>query len=139
MAETFRRWTRISAPQAREAYARTILVRKATQIWGRAKLPVPTNDELLVWERAGTPRADPAEDVVVSLDVLAYLRELPARQRAVVVLRYFDDLSEVEIARAMGCATGTVKSHAARALRTLRERLNDTVYGDPHAEEGQPQ
>jgi RNA polymerase sigma-70 factor, ECF subfamily len=139
LTETFRRWTRISAPQAREAYTRTILVRRATQIWRRTKLPSPTSEELLVWERAGTTRADPTEDLAVSLDVLSYLRDLPARQRAVVVLRYFDDLTEVEIARAMGCATGTVKSHASRALRTLRERLGDTAYGESHAREGRPQ
>jgi RNA polymerase sigma-70 factor (ECF subfamily) len=136
LAETFRRWSRISAPQAREAYARTILVRKATQIWRRAKLPVPTRDELLVSERAGATRTDPTEDRAVALDVLGYLRELPAQQRAVVVLRYFDDLSEVEIARTLGCATGTVKSHASRALSALRVRLGDTGYGDHAAEEG---
>jgi RNA polymerase sigma factor (sigma-70 family) len=48
---------------------------------------------------------------------------LPARQRAVIVMRYFEDLSEAEIAEALGCRPGTVKSLAARALQTLRTEL----------------
>lgn len=53
------------------------------------------------------------------------MRALPARQRAVVVLRYYEDLPEAEIARLLGCSPGTVKSQAHRALATLRERLGD--------------
>ena len=48
------------------------------------------------------------------------LRALPRRQRAVVVLRYFADLTEAQIAEAMGCSVGTVKSQHAKALTTLR-------------------
>lgn len=51
---------------------------------------------------------------------------LPVRQRAVLVLRYYEDLSEADIAVALGCSPGTVNSHASRALRTLREHLPDT-------------
>lgn len=138
LAETYRRWSRISVPAAREAYTRTILVRRATQIWRRAVPGAATYDDQRAQERSEIASADHADHVAVGLDVLAYLRELSARQRAVVVLRYFDDLPDAEIARILGCATGTVKSHSARALRTLRERLGDTVYGEPAAEEGRP-
>lgn len=51
------------------------------------------------------------------------LGELPPRQRAVLVLRYFLDLSEADTARALGCTTGTVKSTAAKALARLRVRM----------------
>jgi RNA polymerase sigma factor (sigma-70 family) len=57
--------------------------------------------------------------------VLRALGTLPARQRAVLVLRYYEDLSEAAIADALGCSTGTVKSTASRGLRTLRARLAD--------------
>ena len=56
------------------------------------------------------------------------LNRLPARQRAVIVLRYYEDLSEADIATQLGLSVGTVKSHASRALATLRAHL-----GDDHA------
>ncbi|QNP63480.1 SigE family RNA polymerase sigma factor [Streptomyces genisteinicus] len=54
--------------------------------------------------------------------VLGALRALPARQRAVVVLRYWEDMGEHDIARVLNCSVGTVKTHARRALRTLRDQ-----------------
>jgi RNA polymerase sigma factor (sigma-70 family) len=59
------------------------------------------------------------------MTLMAALAELPARARAVVVLRYWEDLSIEQTADALGCSRGTVKSHAARALGVLRERLGD--------------
>jgi DNA-directed RNA polymerase specialized sigma24 family protein len=56
---------------------------------------------------------------------------LPTRQREVLLLRYYEDLSEAEIARRLGCAPGTVKSSAARALRALRDLLPE--YARPAA------
>lgn len=66
---------------------------------------------------------DPFEDVVVGQVVAAAVRALPPRQRAVVVLRYFEDLSVEETAEALGCTTGTVKSQTHRALLALRGTL----------------
>ena len=67
--------------------------------------------------------------------VAAALRQLPVRQRQVVVLRFFDDLSVAQTAAAMGCSLGAVKSHTARALDRLRPLLNDTApTGDPDKE-----
>lgn len=53
------------------------------------------------------------------------LTHLPPKQRAVIVLRYYEDLPDAEIAVILGCGTGTVRSNAFRALATLRERLRD--------------
>ena len=56
-------------------------------------------------------------------DLLGVLRELPPRQRVALVLRYFDDLSEAEVAAVMGCSVGTVKSTTSRALGRLRREV----------------
>ncbi len=58
-----------------------------------------------------------------------HLAALPARQRAVLVLRYYEDLSEAQTAQLLGCSVGTVKSQAHRALGTLRERLREPDPG----------
>jgi RNA polymerase sigma-70 factor (sigma-E family) len=55
------------------------------------------------------------------------LQELPVRQRAAIVLRYYDDLTEAQTAEAMGCAVGTVKSQVSAGLTKLRDRLGDDV------------
>ena len=69
-----------------------------------------------------------SEDQVASGDehrVLSALRSLPARQREVLVLRYYLDLSEAEIARTLGVSAGSVKTHAHRGLQALAQRLED--------------
>jgi RNA polymerase sigma-70 factor (sigma-E family) len=63
--------------------------------------------------------------VDLKLTLLDALAELPARPRAVVVLRYWEDLSIEQTADALGCSTGTVKSHSSRAIAVLRERLGN--------------
>jgi RNA polymerase sigma factor (sigma-70 family) len=65
--------------------------------------------------------------------LLRALAALPPRQRAVLVLRYFDDLSEAETAGVLGCSLGTVKSHAARALARLRETAGSREPGEREA------
>ncbi len=68
-------------------------------------------------EGAGEDEGQRAE---IRQDVLRALASLPPRQRAVVVLRFFEDLTERETASRMGCSVGTVKTHQSRALQTLR-------------------
>jgi RNA polymerase sigma factor (sigma-70 family) len=64
------------------------------------------------------------------LELVAALRTLPPRQRAVLVLRYFDDLTEAETARLLGCSVGTVKSTTSRALARLRDQTS-SIDTDP--------
>jgi RNA polymerase sigma factor (sigma-70 family) len=71
-----------------------------------------------------TVGADPVEGIVVHDAVLTALRALPPRQRAAIVLRYYQDLTEAQTAEAMGCAVGTVKSQVAAALTKLRGALS---------------
>jgi RNA polymerase sigma-70 factor (sigma-E family) len=65
----------------------------------------------------------PHEGVETRLEVLAALKQLPPRQRATLILRYWEQLSIDETASAMGCSTGTVKSQSSKALRKLKEIL----------------
>lgn len=107
------RWDRI-APDAIEAYVRRTMVTTYTDWWRRRwNGEIPT-DELV----DATPA--PAPDLGVRRDVLTALATLPRGQRAVVVLRYFDDLTEAQTATALGISVGTVKSQTSRALRALR-------------------
>ena len=68
------------------------------------------------------------------LDLVAALRALPRRQRDVVILRYVADLPEAEVARALGLAPGTVKSHASRGLAALRTTIDLNPYDAPSAD-----
>jgi len=67
-------------------------------------------------ERAGADGSSPELAHVLA----AAVRDLPPRRRAVVVLRYFEDLTEAATAAAMGCSVGTVKSQSSKALASLR-------------------
>ncbi len=123
LVETYVRWRRIKDPQAREAYVRRILIRQASRGWRAARSrEVSTPD---VPDAAIPP---PSDSVDQELDLCALLRRLSPKQRAVMVLRYYDDLSEFQVAAILGCSPGTVKSHSARGLRMLRQLLHGTGY-----------
>ncbi|SEE82573.1 SigE family RNA polymerase sigma factor [Jiangella alba] len=112
-------WPRVADPAA---YAHRALTRQAMNRWRtRSRRPVEAA------YGAEHDRADQRADAVDALHeravVLTALRTLPARQRAVVVLRFFADLSEADTAAAMGCSIGTVKSQTARGLARLRTVL----------------
>jgi RNA polymerase sigma-70 factor (sigma-E family) len=70
----------------------------------------------------------PQDEVGVRLAVAAALERLPPRQRATLVLRYWEDLSVEDTAEAMGCSPGTVKSQCAKGLSKMREYLNDSPF-----------
>jgi RNA polymerase sigma-70 factor (sigma-E family) len=118
LARTWPKWQQIAEEQP-EAYVRRVMVNVHASWWRRAwRGEVPHSD---------LPDAPAALDRYGEVDsereLAALLRQLPKRQRAVVVLRYLEDLSVEETAAALGCSTGTVKSQAAKALRTLRDRI----------------
>lgn len=120
LAQAYVAWWRIHEPGAREAYVRRILARTAVrQRRRRAWL-----GEHLVPEPPDDPVSDGSEHVDQRLTVWPLLGALTPRQRAVVVLRYYEDLSEAQIADALGCSQGAVKSHASRAIATLRSQMD---------------
>lgn len=120
LAEVYVRWASIQDAAAVEAYARRVLVSANAAWWRRRSArEVPTADlpELQV--------DDDAAAVADRVPLVAALRQLTPRQRAAVVLRFYDDLSEADTAKALGCSVGSVKRHTARGLDRLR-RLVDT-------------
>lgn len=109
-------WRRVAAGGDPEAYLRRIMVNERNT-WWRRRPPEPME---AVPDRSGR---DEAADAVARASLMAALRALPPRQRAVIVLRFYADLSEAETARTMGCSVGTVKSQAHVALARLRQLL----------------
>jgi RNA polymerase sigma-70 factor (sigma-E family) len=120
---TARHWGRIKRRDQPEAYVRRALARHQINRWrSRARRPetlmsAPPDHATGGEEQAG---------VELRHGLLAALRALPPRQRAVVVLRYYEDLAESDVARLLGVSVGTVRSQAAKALAKLR-----TAYGQP--------
>ncbi|MGH3435009.1 MAG: SigE family RNA polymerase sigma factor [Sciscionella sp.] len=119
----YRRWHTIRDKGALDAYVRRCVVRAAVD---ESRRP---------WRRERFTDRPPDSATGVGVDtevadrdaLLSALRQVPARQRAVLVLRYLEDLDVATTARALRCSEGTVKSQAARGLAALRDRLGDTV------------
>lgn len=112
-------WDRVSASDSIDAYVRRIL----TNAFLSSRRPRRRRLELLTDALPeSTAIAATSEDRTV---LWPHVRGLPPRQRAVVVLRYYEDLSEAEIAETLGCSRGTVKSTAHRALKSLRSVLDE--------------
>lgn len=121
LERTARRWSRLDG--APEAYARVILANLAVD---RRRHRAARATELPLPQAGPVSAADDAtERVVLQQTLLAGLRQLPARQRTVLVLRFFEDLTEAETARALGVAVGTVKSSTSRAVERLRHLVPD--------------
>jgi RNA polymerase sigma-70 factor (sigma-E family) len=120
LARTWPRWERIyRSDSSAEAYVRKVMVTTYANWWRRKwRGERPTEQ---VSERSFDGRDDGYAAADERADVGRALALLPPRQRAVVVLRYYDDLTEAQTAELLGCSVGTVKSQAAKALAKLRE------------------
>ena len=114
LVKVYQRWTRIEAMDRPVAYARRVLVNQSVSWWRRRsshETPVLVGDEG-TWDGK-------VEGVAEHERVWAAVLSLPPRQRAVMVLRYYEDLSEADIAATLDMAPGTVKSNAHAASRRL--------------------
>ncbi len=110
-------WPRITAKDNPEGYVRRAIVNRHVSVWRR------TRRERLMAETPETPYDPPAGH---DGDLWCELASLPPRQRAVVVLRYYEDLSEAQVAEVLRCSVGTVKSQNFKALARLRARATAT-------------
>jgi RNA polymerase sigma-70 factor (sigma-E family) len=117
LAKTFTKWSRISTDA--EGYVKRILYRDWISLW-RRRVRRPETTVAIPPERG---LADASEDTILRLVLRDALLALPPRQRAVIVLRYLDDLGEREVAEILGCSPGTVASQASRALSKLRRTV----------------
>ena len=126
LAKTYLAWDRIREREALDGYVRRVMVNTHTSWRRRRKLNEYPTDELP--ERG---QRDATDDVALHDALWTALAELPKRQRAMVVLRYYEDLSEAETADVLGVSVGTVKSTTSRALQKLRDSAG--LRDDPRA------
>ncbi|HEX4090904.1 MAG TPA: SigE family RNA polymerase sigma factor [Trebonia sp.] len=130
----YRAWPRLDiASSSADAYLRKIIVNTRRSWWRarwRQEAPMAS-----VPDRADPAEGggDPADRQALGSLVRSALARLPRQQRAVLVLRYLEDLPEAEVAALLGCSVGSVKTHAHRGLRALRgslgERAEFTEFG----------
>lgn len=124
LAKAYLRWDRVLRADPPDVYVRRMVVNAAHSWWRR-----PMNREVPVERTADRPGHGDLDGEVDSRiaerdSMWREISALPARQRAVLALRYYEDLDDDTIARILNCASATVRTHAMRALNTLRERYS---------------
>jgi RNA polymerase sigma-70 factor (sigma-E family) len=120
LAKLYLAWDRIADREHVDAYARKALVNEFRSLWRRPWRRRELSAEQLP-DVAGSEQGYDARD-----DALwQFVATLPPKQRAVIVLRYYEELTEAETAAALGISVGTVKSQASRALASLRRTVAD--------------
>ncbi|PRH80816.1 SigE family RNA polymerase sigma factor [Streptomyces solincola] len=119
LTKTYVAWERIEDHRALDGYVRRALINTRTSQWRKRRVDEYVCEELP--EPHLPPAADPAEQQALRDAMWRAVLKLPARQRAMVVLRYYEDLSEAQTAEVLGVSVGTVKSAVSRALGKLRE------------------
>ena len=122
LTKTYLAWGRIDDVGAAEAYVRTTLTRTYVSWWRRK-----WHGEHPTGELPEPPPSAGHEDRLTERSALwDVVQTLPRKQRAAVVLRYYEDMTEAQIAEVLNCSPGTVKSQTSRAIATLRTRLQDS-------------
>jgi RNA polymerase sigma-70 factor (sigma-E family) len=119
-------WRRLADPDKALAYLRATVVNRSRSALRHRRVAERYLVRVASAPLETAPAADRgALDRLAQETVMAAVDSLPARQREAIVLRYYGDLSEAEIADAMGCSRGAVKSHTARGVAALRGRLDE--------------
>lgn len=119
LIKTYLAWRRIGTIESLEAYTRRVLYNTNASWWRRRSASERPTESIP--DTAGAP--DRIEETVHRNLMWRYVKALPKRQRAVLVLRYYEDLSEADSAKVLGVSTGTIKSQTSRALGNLRSKM----------------
>jgi RNA polymerase sigma-70 factor (sigma-E family) len=123
LANAYVSWWRVGRADQPDLYVRRMLL-NAHHSWWRRR----SNREVVTADLSdGRTTGDATTELAERDAMWRLVRALPARQRTVIVLRYYEDLSEAQTAEAMGCAVGTVKATVHQALRSLRQKLRVLV------------
>lgn len=121
LTKTYLAWDRIDDHRALDGYVRRTLVNTRTSQWRRRRVEEYATDDLPEPYGHAFAGPDEAERQAQRDAMLRAIGRLPARQRVMVVLRYYEDMSEAQTAETLGVSVGTVKSAVSRALGKLRE------------------
>jgi RNA polymerase sigma-70 factor (sigma-E family) len=127
------RWKHISRSHSPDAYVRRMLVNEYLswrRSWAARKVHA-AGEQLIDLDDARGGRRDHAQDVVEADALWNRLATLGRRQRAVIVLRYYEQMDDVEIADLLGCQPATVRSNASKALKTLRLTSDEYLAPQP--------
>lgn len=128
LERAYQRWGRITRNGDPDAYVRKMMVNAAVDRWRRLR---HRREEPLMSDSSAVADRDQAADIADRDLLLRALAELPPHQRAVLVLRYFEDLTEAQTAATLGCTVGAVKSQASRALARLRSIAAPSGVANP--------
>jgi RNA polymerase sigma-70 factor (sigma-E family) len=128
LASAYAAWWRVRRADDPDAYVRRILINACNSRFRRRRV---TEDPRAMAELPDSRLADPSDIVGERAALIAAVRQLPPRQRAIVVLRYLEDLSDAQVAVVLGCSAGTVRSQASRALAKLRSSAALADTGAP--------
>jgi RNA polymerase sigma-70 factor (sigma-E family) len=132
LVKLYRAWPRLDTATDPDAYLRRIMI-NTHRSWWRARWRRETPTAALP---EGAADEDMEDRQALGALVRQALTRLPRQQRAVLVLRYCEDLPETEVAELLGCSAGAVKTHVHRGLRALRELLG-SEFGQNPVNEGQ--
>jgi RNA polymerase sigma-70 factor (sigma-E family) len=120
LAKLYLSWDKVQDRGLMDGYVRRILVNENNSLWRRAWKRREVSSDTLPDHQSVVDTHDDGR----SAALWEFVQSLPRKQRAVVVLRYYEDLSEAEVADILGISVGTVKSQASRALAGLRARVH---------------
>jgi RNA polymerase sigma-70 factor (sigma-E family) len=130
LAKLYLSWDRVNRQESIDGYVRRILINEHNSLWRRPwKKRETTTSEL-----PEQPAAPAAPSRGHDADLWELVQSLPRKQRAAVVLRFYEELSEAETAAVLGVSVGTVKSQTSRALASMRSRAHEIAHLSP--EEG---